>query len=625
MSDESQHPSSNDPEISGDGSSERIDRVSATDRTFSSEAGETSYTLHISEKHPSSSTPQPDDVIDEDMEELRRILFGDSINLEDDIQQRIDRVAHLKEDGQIEEISNALPDAFMLHNKESSTRLANALTPTVEKTLTLSVQRNPKPIVDAIFPIIGPSIRRSIREALKSMMDSVNSVLENSFSPKSIQWRIEAMSSGRSFSEVVLAHTLNYRVEQLFLIDRDTGVLIHHLYADAVAVKDGDIVSGMLSAVQSFVRNSLDVEQNAMLESLEIDGLEVLIEAGPKAILAAVIRGIPGQEVKKVLQELIEALHLQYGYLLDAYDGDTSLCEPILPLLQTGMITRYKQKQSSRPVGSWVLTGVLIALFFVWLALSLINQQRWKSYLTILQQEPGIVVTESRRSWGTWYIEGLRDPLAADPTDFLQTVALSEDKVVASWEHYLAMDSAIVIQRIRRQLDVPTEVRMTLDNGVLYLSGQADANWAREARERSPFLIGLSGYDDSQLEYASDRLIASIEASTIIFPQGSTAIDADQARALQAVAQSIETLVQQIPGLQEILISGYVSTEGSETTNQLLSQQRADAVREALVAHGINRSLLDTQGMGVPRIPGVELTEEDRIANRSVTFSVRTP
>ena len=53
----------------------------------------------------------------------------------------------------------------------------------LEKTLTISVQRNPQPIVDAIFPVIGPAIRRSIREALKSMMDSVNNTLENSLSP----------------------------------------------------------------------------------------------------------------------------------------------------------------------------------------------------------------------------------------------------------------------------------------------------------------------------------------------------------------------------------------------------------------------------------------------------------
>ena len=589
----------NDAEISGDGSSSPVEGIPEPDPP--------SHAEH-----------------EEGMEELRRLLIGDKLKNETELQERIDQVAHLKEEGQLEEISKALPEAIMLHNGTENTRLANALSPTIEKTLNLSVQRNPQPIVDAIFPIIGPAIRRSIREALKSMMDTVNTVLENSLSPKSIRWRVEALSSGKSFSEVVLAHTLDYRVEQLFLIERHSGLLILQLYADTVEVKDGDVISGMLKAVQDFVRDSFDIKKDAVLESLEIDGLEVLIEPGPKAILAAVIRGIPGQEVKDRMKEIIETIHLQHGPLLESFEEDTTSSEPLIPFLRGGLLTQYKTEKTTRPIGSWIVIGLLTTLLLVWFVLSLINYQRWNQYLDILREEPGIIVTETGWKSGKWIVEGLRDPLAPEPSSLLP-VTISQDRVISSWETYMALDSTSVIRRLQRQLDPPSGANLSLVSDTLFVSGRASARWILQARERAPMLMGFSVYDDSGMESMMEQTIAYIESTSIIFTQGSVAIDADQAQALQDISRAIGSLAAELQTgnrVLEIVLSGYVSTEGSEATNRLLSQQRAEAVREALVAYGISRDYITALGTGAPRIPGVERTESDRIANRSVTFSV---
>ena len=43
-----------------------------------------------------------------------------------------------------------------------------------------------------------------------------------------------------TFAEVVLLNTLLYRVEQVFLIDRDSGILLQHVKAGTVAVQDAD-------------------------------------------------------------------------------------------------------------------------------------------------------------------------------------------------------------------------------------------------------------------------------------------------------------------------------------------------------------------------------------------------
>ena len=85
---------------------------------------------------------------------------------------------------------------------------------------------------------MGPAIRQAIRQALQSLTQSLNQTVEHSFSLKGLRWRIEAWTTGRPFAEVVLLHTLRYRVEQAFLIHRDTGLLLQHVATETAIVRD---------------------------------------------------------------------------------------------------------------------------------------------------------------------------------------------------------------------------------------------------------------------------------------------------------------------------------------------------------------------------------------------------
>ena len=41
-----------------------------------------------------------------------------------------------------------------------------------------------------------------------------------------LKWRVESIRTGRPFAEIVLMHSLLYRVEQVFLIHRETGLVL---------------------------------------------------------------------------------------------------------------------------------------------------------------------------------------------------------------------------------------------------------------------------------------------------------------------------------------------------------------------------------------------------------------
>ncbi len=229
-----------------------------------------------------------------------------------------------------EELSRVIAEAIVIRAGRDS-KLATALLPTIEEVIRDSVKRDPKFLADTIFPIIGPAIRRSIAESLRAMVQSMSDTLEHTFSWRGIQWRIESFRTGKSFAEIVLLHTLVYRMEQLFLIHKETGLVLQHVAAESIDLKDADMVSAMLTAIQDFVNDSFSAKEDSSLQNLNLGELTIWIEQGPRTILASVIRGNPPPELRTALKELMENIEFEYKSALDGFRGDAAPFEPCRP------------------------------------------------------------------------------------------------------------------------------------------------------------------------------------------------------------------------------------------------------------------------------------------------------
>ena len=114
---------------------------------------------------------------------------------------------------------------------------AEELGTVLDEALAVSIRKNRTRIAEALAPTMGPAIRRAIAETLRTMVESFNQVLQHSLSARALRWRVEAWRTGRPFAEVVLSHSLVYRVEQVYLVHRDTGLLLHHVAADAALTR----------------------------------------------------------------------------------------------------------------------------------------------------------------------------------------------------------------------------------------------------------------------------------------------------------------------------------------------------------------------------------------------------
>ena len=508
----------------------------------------------------------------EDLSALREVLVGPERARLSEIEARLD-----DPEARARELGDVLPHVLLQHAQDPE--FARALTPPLEKALTAAVRRDPKPMADALFPVMGPAIRKAVAAALSGMVESFNRAIEQSLSWRSVQWRLEARRTGRTFGEIVLLKTLVYRVEQIFLIDRRTGLLLQHVQLGAEHVQDADMVSGMLTAIRDFAQDSFKTPDTDSLESLKVGELSVWIEAGPRAFLAAVIRGNAGREYRQTLQTAVEEIHLRFGDVLQSFSGDASGLADARSLLESCLEMQYRAgERKPRARAAWAVAAIVALALGAWAVLAYQSQRRWTRYLDSLRAQPGLVVVNATRAGGKYVVTGLRDPLAADPRSFLAAAGLTEDAVEGRWAAYQSLDPAIT---------------------------QARGN--------------------AQTDAAIRETIAGIESTAILFVKAAARPAADQRAALDRLIAAVGRLEGLAAGAKtrySVSIVGHTDADGPPDSNLPLSQARAEAVAAAIAPAAGSQVSITTSGVGStePAVSGH--TEDDNRQNRRVTIRV---
>src|ERR1700723_356569 len=560
-------------------------------------------------------------------EELRHLIVAPEQEGIAAIQDRLENLEKRTQD-----VSSVGAEAIQMRREKGyRLALADALAPTIQETLRESVRRDPHVLADALFPVMGPAIRKSITETLRSMLQSFNEALDNSFSARGIQWRIEAMRTGRPFAEIVMMHSLLYRVEQVFLIHRETGLVLNHLVAPTVATQDPDMIAGMLSAIQQFVRDSFHSRSDETLGSLNVGELQVWIEESPNAVLAAVIRGHAPADFRQAMNETLEDIQRHYSSALANFKGDAGPFRAADERLSKLLETRYRQApaEKKKPRTLMIVGGVAAALLLGWLAYSTYLLIEWSRFLSQLKKQPGIVVVSYTKDGRTFHIQGFRDPLSEDPKKLISQAGLDPEQADLQLAPYYSLDDAIVARRATALLHPPAGVTLTAKDGELIPQGSAPEKWIAQLEEKAPWIAGVSRVDESQLQNSNlqqlNALKNTLESAVLLFPLGRAELEAGQETNLAQAEKNIRELVAQAAPLHQavtIELVGHTDITGVEAANLPLSRQRADQIRAALLRNGVQSASLLPRGVGTSQPLRDEATEDGRRLNRSVTFKL---
>lgn len=568
------------------------------------------------------SDAQADELIASQWRQLRELLSGPERRRLDEILARLNDPVR-----RAEELSQALPDAITLSHANGD-RMAQALGPTIDTVLKRSVRRNPAFIADVIFPALGPAIRKSVIATLLGMIQSLNQLLNQTVSLRGIKWRLEAFRTHRPFAEVVLLHSLVYQVEQIFLVHRHTGVVLQHVASLDIQVRDPDLVSGMLTAIQDFIKDSFDAHHGDTLDTLRMGGdHSVWIEQGAEAFLAVVLRGTPPLTMRERFKGLLKEIHETFSSKWADFDGEVAPFDMIRPQLENELIVEMREvKQRASPL-LWLAgaAAVALVLFGTWHFLQ--QRRHWQNYLAKLRAQSGIVVTTAHQGWGQYYIEGLRDPLAADPRELMAAAGIDPQQVHSRWRYYQALEGPLVLRRAEQILKPPPGVQLNLRQGVLAASGSASHEWVVKLSRLAPAIAGVSACDTRQLKdiqmvelYA---LASRLSRLSITFASGRSVLAPDQQPTLMTASSLIarmQSMAQQ-SGIQiHIKVIGRSDPTGPPLLNLHLSQDRSSRVLRFLFAKGLDPTLLSPVGRGSDMPFQTGDAQEHFDTERSVTF-----
>jgi len=537
-----------------------------------------------------------------DLQRLRELLLGDERRELDAARARI---------AALETAQRSLPQRLPLALEAidaagDSPRVARALARPVASALGAAVRENRAAIIDTLFPVIGPLIRKAIAEALRNLVVDLNGAIESSFTPRGLLWRFEAWRAGVPYAQVVLKHRLAFRIDHVFLIARDSGLVLQRESAPDLPALDADAIAGMLTAIGDFIGDSVGHGSGETLESARVGEHLVWVIQGPRANLACFMRGAPPAALHALLEQRLEEIHAQFaGMPLEQAASDSALVANWHASLQSPALLRDVAAEVDAPrraPARWPLLLILLAVL-VALAAFAARRERWDAEVealrTRLQALPGFVLTAiDAEPWRSLRVHGLLDPDADAPDATLARAALGGVHAQLVTTAFLSADDAIVTRRAQRLLAPPAGVRMSVTAGILKLEGNAAAAWIAMARERAGWIAGVRHVemkvvaDTDPVEAARAQLATlarEMPALQIAFPDAAIP-DADAPAGVERIAGAVRRAVA-LAGKARMQIAftcvGSNDEIGSGEANRRVREARARWLADALVARGV--------------------------------------
>lgn len=551
---------------------------------------------------------------------LRQLL----LNLDKDELDKLKRLLNYPNDLALE-ISKILPEAVLISIHEGE-KLSTALIPMIETVITRSVAQNPKLLADALYPVIGRSIRKSINEEFKKLIQTFNELIENTFSYRSLKWRYQALVTGRKYSEVVLSNTIKYKAEHVFLIHKETGLLLSEVHDEMSRSADPDMVSGMLKAITDFVHDSFQDTGSSELNLIEMENYQVVIEQGPHAIIASLVKGFTLDTYRDILLKTLEQIHDEYNSSLIDFNGDTYLFEPSRDLLAQCLKTEKKEEFVSKKskIGMLVAVPILAGLLFL-AGRSIYFNTQWKSYIDELGKKENILISHFGKDKRSYFVHGLIMPGSVHPDSLLGKYNFRKTNFLSSWHFYLPGDNKVLYTYIDQQSTIPDDLEVSILNQTIVIKGKVSEEWLSSLEKFVNEMLPWFNVNTLETVIVNQNSVQkSVEEfmkSYLYFDLGKMELTEESHSELNQIALNIQDILLDANRIQrkiKIKVSGYADQFGDEEFNQRLSLSRAEYIMSELVNLGVPEELISPVGKGV-LTDGEALTDDEK---RRVAFEM---
>ncbi|MDE3742406.1 cell envelope biogenesis protein OmpA [Maribacter polysaccharolyticus] len=231
------------------------------------------------------------------LEILKDILFTED---RQDIDKIAERIELLEEAYSNREKFAAKVDPIVERQlKEYTKNIPQSLGPVITETLKREINNHKDEVVDAIYPILGKMVKKYVAQEIRVLSEKIDNQLSFISAWKR---KIRSFFWGRNEKKLLLDDLASGKIQQVFLIERDSG-LLKAAYSKTETI-DEEMISGMLTAIKSFVEDAFN-QKNQELELIEYELYNIHIQSFVNYYVAVVISGAYGLKTKDEVQNII--------------------------------------------------------------------------------------------------------------------------------------------------------------------------------------------------------------------------------------------------------------------------------------------------------------------------------
>jgi outer membrane protein OmpA-like peptidoglycan-associated protein len=471
--------------------------------------------------------------------------------------------------------------------------IPQTLGPEMGKAIKAQIESEKDAMVDALYPVIGSTIAKYMVEVVQD----INQKVEKTLSLEGIKRKFRAKIQGVSEAELIFKESVGYRVRAIFLIDKDSGLVIQEIQIPGEKQLDSDMLAGMLTAIRSFANDC--ISSGSELDVVDYGDWQIVLEVAGYCYLAVIVTGEPPREFITKIRQVLSEIILKHDRAIQNFNGNLAdVPEAIKTKLERLIeVNQDKPPKSSSPILLWLVI-VALSLFFVPWGMGSYRARvahRIEQYTAIqLDAAPELSVyrLEPTVKQGKLIVRG------RVPDEYLRDRAQTIAQEIAE-QNKLQLDNQIVavnvpisptlvageIQRLTNLFNQQPKVSIK----TIYQPKTLTINgFVLDESTRQTIGQAFSQIPGIEQVVFNLKQELPIVKQRIYFKSGSSELDfADNFQKINAVKE----ILQQHPQLHLKLVASN-DTLGSSIINQKLNYKRCQSVKTALRTRGIQSSRL---------------------------------
>ena len=497
-----------------------------------------------------------------------------------------------------EEMGRAIAPEIALSIKEQirldKNAISEALGSEMGKAIKTQIEMEKDAMVDALYPVIGDTISKYMVEVVKE----INRKVEKTLSPEGFKRKLKARLRGVSEAELILQESVGCHVQAIFLIDKDSGLIIQEVQQSGEQELNSEMIAGMLTAIRSFANDC--IVSGSELDTIDYGNWQIHLEVAGYCYLAVVLKGEPNKSFINKIRRVFGDIVLNYGDAIEKFEGNIDTIPPKIKHDLERLIepeNELQEKPFSPKYSLFLLAFILAAILIPWGILSYRSQnahhiERVTAIRLDAVPELSVYRLEPTVQQGTLIVEGrlpsayLRDKAAAIGQNIARQNKIKFDNRITTVDvpvnpSLLAGEIARLTELFNRQPEVAIKAnhqfsQLSIEGFVL------DGNTQESIVESFTRIPGIK-----QIIININNELPKI-AARIYFDSFSNQVDlANNSRQIESVI----SFLNRYPQLN-LKLRAYSDGIGSKQINLQLNRQRCANLKEVLTARSIEPSRL---------------------------------